>query len=134
MASVVRSPITVLLLASACLFPWAGFAVPASAAQPGTDCAPGVTRTTTGQAGPATSSANRGPACWTEVRPYPFGATGEAVDTTTPDCAPTLAGDALPCYLTVTSMAFRSWNRGLAELWRENAIRFDLAEAIGRLP
>jgi hypothetical protein len=52
--------------------------------------------------------------CWVEVDPYPFGSDGNPVDTSTPLCEPNIGGDPLGCYLTVTSFAFRSWNRGLA--------------------
>lgn len=53
--------------------------------------------------------------CWTEAQPYPFGSEGGPVDTSSALCAPGPDGEQIPsCYLTVTSMAFRSWNRGLA--------------------
>jgi hypothetical protein len=53
--------------------------------------------------------------CWTEVQPYPFGSEGGPVDTSSALCAPSPSGEQIPsCYLTVSSMAFRAWNRGLA--------------------
>jgi hypothetical protein len=53
--------------------------------------------------------------CWTEMQPYPFGSEGGPVDTSSALCAPGPGGEQIPsCYLTVTSMAFRAWNRGLA--------------------
>jgi hypothetical protein len=51
--------------------------------------------------------------CWTEVKPYPFGSEGTPVDASSERCAPGSAEEAT-CYLTVASMAFRAWNRGLA--------------------
>src|SRR5262249_8957541 len=42
--------------------------------------------------------------------PYPFGTDGNPVDPTTPACVHSPPS----CYLVVTSMAFRAWNRGLA--------------------
>jgi hypothetical protein len=69
-----------------------------------------MTTTTMIKAGSAAAAG----ACWTEV-PYPFGDEGEAVNGSS--CASgSLPGskEALQCYLTVTSMAFRAWNRGLA--------------------
>jgi hypothetical protein len=51
-----------------------------------------------------------GRSCWVDEQPYPFGSDGEPVTSATePECL-----EALRCYLTVTSMAFRAWNRGLA--------------------
>jgi hypothetical protein len=53
--------------------------------------------------------------CWVE-QPYPFGDQGEAV--TDASCEPGVSAVAQQviesCYLTVTSMAFRAWNQGLA--------------------
>lgn len=60
--------------------------------------------------GPVTPVA--GSPCWTDVTPYPFGIDGNPVDPTSPLCAAGPQG----CYLQVTSMAFRAWNRGLAAL------------------
>lgn len=54
-----------------------------------------------------------GAPCWTEVDPYPFGALGEPVDTSSPVCRPDSI-DPRSCYLVVASMAFRAWNRGIA--------------------
>jgi hypothetical protein len=83
---------------------------PAAAATPA--CA--TTLTVTTPAPPSSTNAAPGP-CWTDVTPYPFGSDGNPVDPSSPLCAPNpTTGDQLPCYLTVTSMAFRSWNRGLA--------------------
>jgi hypothetical protein len=60
-------------------------------------------------------SPSESPSCWEEIQPYPFGADGQAIGVenaqTTPECEP---GADSGCYLTVTSMAFRAWNRGLA--------------------
>jgi hypothetical protein len=84
-------------------------------------CAAATTTTTTvaGGEAPATAIPAGSPppsgGCWSDVQPYPFGVEGEAVNTS--KCAPgALAGspEVLRCYLTVTSMAFRAWNRGLA--------------------
>jgi Big-like domain-containing protein len=72
-----------------------------------------ATFTVTTPTPPDSTSAAPGP-CWTDVTPYPFGADGNPVDPTSGLCAPTTAGDPPNCYLTVTSMAFRAWNRGLA--------------------
>jgi hypothetical protein len=60
-------------------------------------------------------SAAGGP-CWVDVHPYPFGSEGKPVDTSPgKKCAPEATGEEHDfCYLTVTSMAFRAWNRGLA--------------------
>lgn len=82
----------------------------AAAATPA--CAQALTITT--PAPPVTASPAPQP-CWTDVTPYPFGSDGGPVDTSTKLCAtdPTV-GDTRSCYLTVTSMAFRAWNRGLA--------------------
>ena len=57
-----------------------------------------------------------GDPCWVDVWPYPFGAEGEPVDTSpAKKCAPEANGEEHDsCYLTVTSMAFRAWNRGVA--------------------
>jgi hypothetical protein len=52
--------------------------------------------------------------CWTQVEPYPFGSNGEAVNPANTSECTTQGGDTRGCYLTVTSMAFRAWNRGLA--------------------
>lgn len=63
--------------------------------------------------GPSQPSA--GDPCWTDVQPYPFGSEGGPVDTSSPQCAPSTSGEQNPsCYLTVTSLAFRAWDRGLA--------------------
>jgi hypothetical protein len=65
-------------------------------------------------------TASPGSPCWTEVDPYPFGIEGGPVDMSDPQCAPVSppgpgwVGDQVSCYLTVTSLAFRAWNRGLA--------------------
>ena len=65
---------------------------------------------TTGDQGP---TGMPGSPCWEEVHLYPFGTDGTPVDTSSSLCQPTAA--TVPnCYETVTSMAFRSWNRGLA--------------------
>lgn len=51
--------------------------------------------------------------------PYPFGADGGPVDPRSPRCqspqaGPEWNGDPVSCYLTIDSMAFRAWNRGIA--------------------
>ena len=75
-----------------------------------TTTTPRETRTTTIAPG---SQPSPGSSCWEDVQPYPFGSEGTPVES--PQCAPTPDGEDLPsCYLTVTSMAFRAWNRGLA--------------------
>ena len=51
--------------------------------------------------------------CWAEVPRYPFGSEGTPVNTSSPECEPG-SPEQVRCYLTVTSMAFRAWNRGLA--------------------
>jgi hypothetical protein len=108
-------PRTVLLacaaLAAAVVAPPARADAPAAAAAPA--CA-----ATTDPATPA--AATPGAPCWSDVDPYPFGADGNPVDATTPDCrpaapsGPNYAGDQRSCYLKVDSLAFRAWNRGLA--------------------
>jgi hypothetical protein len=82
-------------------------------------------------AGPAVAADGT---CWSEIDPYPFGSDGGPVDPASARCAPTAAGDVLPCYLTVTSMAFRAPDRGLAAtdggagnafgVWRFNGTRW----------
>src|SRR5215471_15531721 len=67
------------------------------------------TLASTQQQSPSTSSP-----CWTEVEPYPFGTDGNPVDLTSPSCRPIDGAVRPACYLTVTSLAFRAWNRGLA--------------------
>ncbi len=83
------------------------------------------------------SAPTPGTPCWTDVTPYPFGSDGNPVDPESALCVgggsygplnfgPTWLGDynatpsatssEPPCYLQVESMAFRSWNRGLAAL------------------
>jgi hypothetical protein len=86
-------------------------------------CAGATTTATTGGTAPTTTTTNTTPgsppptggSCWEDIQPYPFGSKGEPVNTS--ECAhganpgsPQVA----ECYLTVTSMAFRAWNRGLA--------------------
>jgi hypothetical protein len=80
--------------------------------------------TTCAQAQVAASTASGSPApappspCWVDVLPYPFGGDGNPVDTSRAPCKPVASRGATEdppaCYLTVTSMAFRAWNRGLA--------------------
>jgi len=81
----------------------------------------GATVTTTTATGTTTttiaegSSPPSGGSCWEDVQPYPFGSNGVAVNPS--ECAPHNAPGSpqvAECYLTVTSMAFRAWNRGLA--------------------
>jgi hypothetical protein len=99
-------------------------APPAEAAEGGSTaaCTQSATTTTTpaGVEGPPTSPpASPSPAspCWVDVDPYPFGSEGIPVETPAQPCSPVFKGEAPPgsqCALTVTSMAFRAWNRGLA--------------------
>src|ERR1700744_4641473 len=85
---------------------------------------------------PSPGSPSAGNPCWVDVTPYPFGSDVNSVDPTSPSClgptggafgpagfGPGWQGDfnslsdtgqGPPCYLQVTSMAFRAWNRGLA--------------------
>jgi hypothetical protein len=60
--------------------------------------------------GSAQTAPSPGAPCWVAADPYPFGTDGNPVDPTTTLCQHTPQA----CYLTVTSMAFRAWNRGLA--------------------
>ncbi len=49
--------------------------------------------------------------CWTtDVTRYPFGVSGTSIDLSSGSCA----SSPFSCALVVNSMAFRSWNRGLA--------------------
>jgi hypothetical protein len=79
-----------------------------------------TTTTTTGVEGPPTSppaSPSPGSPCWVDVNPYPFGSEGAPVKTPAQPCSLVFNGVAPPgsqCALTVTSIAFRAWNRGLA--------------------
>jgi hypothetical protein len=89
--------------------------------------------------------------CWVDVKPYPFGSfTGPSgieeagpVDVESkqwlaehPQCVrfgivPGSNGNRAPengCYLTVTSMAFRSWNRGLAATYPSQGLSPTAAE------
>ncbi len=95
-------------------------------------CAPTTLAST-----PASPSA--GEPCWVAVSPYPFGYNGSPVDPNNPYCAnyPTSGSGSNPCYLVVDSLAFRSWNYGLAavspansaypspyDIWRYNGTRW----------
>jgi hypothetical protein len=102
--------------------------------------APTCAATTDAAAHPASS----GSPCWVDVQPYPFGADGNPVDTSSGLCKPppfgpqyaddvSVAGGLPPrCYLQVESLAFRAWNRGLAAtsgstafgLWLFNGTRW----------
>jgi len=76
-----------------------------------TTTTPGGSSTTTAVE-PGTEPAGSG-SCWEEVAPYPFSSNGEPVEAgSLPDCG--LALGEVTCALTVTSLAFRAWNRGLA--------------------
>ncbi len=88
-------------------------------------CTQSATTTTTTPAGvegaPTSPPASPSPGspCWVDVDPYPFGSEGVPVQTDTPAqrCSLVFKGEGPPgsqCALTVTSMAFRAWNRGLA--------------------
>jgi hypothetical protein len=97
---------------------------PADAAEGGSAvaCTQSATTTTTTPAGvegaPVSPPANPSPGtpCWVDVNPYPFGSEGAPVQTPTPSCGLVFNGQApgSQCALTVTSLAFRAWNRGLA--------------------
>ncbi len=85
---------------------------PGAAASPRA-CA-GTVSETIAPDGSRSPSPARGDSCWLDMQPYPFGAEGEPVEVSkNPQCAAG-ASEAFRCYLTVTSIAFRSWNRGLA--------------------
>lgn len=71
--------------------------------------------------------------CWEDVQPYPFSSGGESVEPGTTQLSCGIPGET--CYLTVVSMAFRAWNRGLAlteeaggedpyPVWRFNGTRW----------
>jgi hypothetical protein len=89
----------------------------AAAASPAV-CAETITTTTaadgTTTTGPVSvPHSSPGNPCWVDVQPYPFGSEGTPVESS--KCARGPDGaDPVSCFLTVTSMAFRSWNRGLA--------------------
>jgi hypothetical protein len=84
------------------------------------------------------TSPTPGDPCWTDVEPYPFGYDGNPIDPNNLSayCAQYVDLQNDPCYLYVTSMAFRSWNRGLAAVtagsgastpfgvWRYNGTRW----------
>lgn len=91
----------------------------------------------TSPASPSNPSA--GSPCWTDTSPYPFGADGNSVDPNSPpplcarpgpasgsawegDFGPNPDPGNPPCYLQVSSMAFRAWNRGLAATTVANGI------------
>jgi hypothetical protein len=114
-----------LLSLSAALSMLAITATPAPSSAQGSSavaCAGATTTTTSEEHGATTSSTTTlksgsspapGGSCWEEVQPYPFGSEGGPVDTANAQCSPN-GPEGLGCYLTVTSMAFRAWNRGLA--------------------
>jgi hypothetical protein len=88
-------------------------------------CTQSATTTTTTPAGvegpPTSPPANPSPGspCWVNVDPYPFGNEGIPVETSAQPaqtCSHAFKGEppGSQCALTVTSMAFRAWNRGLA--------------------
>ncbi|MDA0163846.1 hypothetical protein OM076_26485 [Solirubrobacter ginsenosidimutans] len=91
------------------------FAIAAPSASAATACAK-----TTDPATPAAPSP--GKPCWVDITPYPFGTDGLPVDTSSLGCPAVNAekdrGYQSQCYLRVTSMAFRAWNRGLAATTR----------------
>ena len=99
-----------------------GFAGPGASAQAAATCARTIDAS-------APTAPTAGHPCWTDVTPYPFGADGNPVDPSSALChASTAYGPTWqpgdfdpggvngnpPCYLRVTSMAFRAANRGLA--------------------
>ncbi len=98
---------------------------PADAAESGSTvtCTQSATTTTTTAVGVevAATSPPAGPTsgnpCWVDVDPYPFGSEGIPIKSAPQRCSPVFKGEAPPgseCALTVTSIAFRAWNRGLA--------------------
>ncbi len=121
-----RVRFTMLALLPSILIFALSWAPPASLAAGGSTvaCTQSATITTTTPAGSESSptvppaSPSPGSPCWVEIKPYPFGSEGVPVETETPSppCAIVLKGEApgSQCALTVTSMGFRAWNRGLA--------------------
>jgi hypothetical protein len=110
-----------LLALSSSLLAFVATEAPATAsAEAGSSpvCAETVTTTTAADGTTTTSPVgvphpSPGDPCWVDVQPYPFGTEGTPVES--PNCARRPDGaDPESCFLTVTSMAFRSWNRGLA--------------------
>lgn len=108
-----------LLSYSAALGALAMVAAPAAHAAGAGACAKSLTETI-GPGGPLGGSS-----CWIEYgqpgepkpgEPYPFGTEGEAVQTSKCPAGVRHAERQVieKCYLMVTSMAFRAWNRGLA--------------------
>ncbi len=88
-----------------------------------TQSAATTTTTPAGVEGPPTSppaSPPPGSPCWVDINPYPFGSEGIPVETSSAQpaqtCSQAFKGEppGSQCALTVTSMAFRAWNRGLA--------------------
>jgi len=84
------------------------------------DCA-GAATTTTGPTGTTKTETIKpgsppphGGTCWEEVEPYPFGSRGVPVTEPSVASCGNLLNSEENCPLTVTSMAFRAWNRGLA--------------------
>jgi hypothetical protein len=85
-------------------------------------CAAGAISTTTSptstEGEPTEAPAQPSPEdpCWAEVSPYPFGSEGVPVTGPSLTCHEffTQAAPPAPCRLTVASLAFRAWNRGLA--------------------
>src|SRR5450432_2337576 len=101
-------------------------AVPASSfaeGQSSVACAGATTATTSTPAGqPETTTTTTispgspptpGDSCWTDVQPYPFGSGGGPVQPSSNPICVGLRNPGETCYLTVTSLAFRAWNRGL---------------------
>jgi hypothetical protein len=102
-------------------------ATSAADAQSPVRCA-GATRTTTTTAGGTSgtqtiepgSPPSAGGSCWEDVQPYPFGSVGGPLESSSvPNCND--ATGEVSCPLTVTSMAFRAWNRGLAATTEQGA-------------
>jgi len=98
----------------------------AAAQQPLARTCAGAVTTTTGPTGATGATHTIAPGseppaggCWEDVQPYPFGSDGSAVtapsdpNPSNPSCIGGISGEQT-CYLAVTSMAFRAWNRGLA--------------------
>jgi hypothetical protein len=68
-------------------------------------------------AGAAAASAQLG---WIDVTPYPFGFDGNPVGSN-PQCED-VQSSTTNCYLSVESMAFRAWNRGVAVVYAKDSL------------
>jgi hypothetical protein len=109
------TPVTLAAVRRSCLVcVLAAVAFPSAASSSRIAAAAPVSGSGEACAGVADGSTQTTPApghpCWVKADTYPFGADGNPVDPTSPACVTSPQ----TCYLTVTSMAFRAWNRGLA--------------------